>query len=668
MSDLAKLGSNALSLAFSTSTVLGNAETYDSGVLDLQNYTQVQTDILSAGVGGTLTIDFVRDAAGSDILRTLTIPYTADSGYKTFSSLAFTPYVRYRFQTSGAGQTDFYFDTKFTQVPLSPQILGLDDFVSEKMVGSITRSIMTGKTDGGIYKNVPLSPEGHPEVAIHDPILPFGSLHTESLTPIFQTDAVYGINLSEVVPEVGHALDGTTTATNTAANEMFKCSTGTTAFSYATMQSRERLRYRAGQGVVGRFTALWSTPAASSIVVAGYGSGESGYYFGYNGTSFGILHSTGGVRRIMSFEITTASTTTDDIQIELPSATGVRAYTVTNITSGTTTNTANEIAANTFAGWSVEARGDTVIFLRGAVGVLTGTPTIAQAGAGTPAAATITTVNAGVASTDTWIPQASWNGDVCDGTGATGFNLDVTKGNVFQINVAWLGFGAVTFKIMIPNTDGNNTNWATVHTINNPNARTTPHASQPAFPFTMAAYSAGSTTDVSLQVGSFAGFVEGDIRLTGPRSAYSNSQNNFVTTGALYPLFSVRNDRVHAHTGTTARANQSVVNILSWGGAHDDATPVTFYLLRNATLAGPVNWTKWSADSVTYYDEAATTATISGNSQIVQVLPLGDSGSLQVPLEDTTVLQPGETLTVAATAVTGTSVWTIGTLNIREDQ
>ena len=250
----------------------------------------------------------------------------------------------------------------------------------------------------------------------------------------------------------------------TSANEMFKCSTGTTAFSYATMQSRERLRYRAGQGVVGRFTALWSTPAASSIVVAGYGSGESGYYFGYNGTSFGILHSTGGVRRIMSFEITTASTTTDDIQIELPSATGVRAYTVTNITSGTTTNTANEIAANTFAGWSVEARGDTVIFLRGAVGVLTGTPTIAQAGAGTPAAATITTVNAGVASTDTWIPQASWNGDVCDGTGATGFNLDVTKGNVFQINVAWLGFGAVTFKIMIPNTDGNNTNWATVDT------------------------------------------------------------------------------------------------------------------------------------------------------------------------------------------------------------
>ena len=71
---------------------------------------------------------------------------------------------------------------------------------------------------------------------------------------------------------------------------------------------------------------------------------------------------------------------------------------------------------------------------------------------------------------------------------------------------------------------------------------------------------------------------------------------------------------------------------------------------------------------MTYYDEAATTATISGNSQIVQVLPLGDSGSLQVPLEDTTVLQPGETLTVAATAVTGTSVWTIGTLNIREDQ
>ncbi len=40
--------------------------------------------------------------------------------------------------------------------------------------------------------------EGHLEVALHDPLLPFGSLHVENLTPIFQTDAVYGINSGQI--------------------------------------------------------------------------------------------------------------------------------------------------------------------------------------------------------------------------------------------------------------------------------------------------------------------------------------------------------------------------------------------------------------------------------------------------------------------------------------
>jgi hypothetical protein len=34
-------------LGFQTSTLLTNAETYDSGILDMSTYTQVQTSILS---------------------------------------------------------------------------------------------------------------------------------------------------------------------------------------------------------------------------------------------------------------------------------------------------------------------------------------------------------------------------------------------------------------------------------------------------------------------------------------------------------------------------------------------------------------------------------------------------------------------------------------------
>ena len=140
-------------LGFSTSTLLTNGQTYDSTILDLSTWTQVQTNVLS-DKNGTIVIDFVRDAAGTDILRTLTIPYVGGSGFKMFSSVAFTPYVRYRFTCDETGQTDFYFDTKFTKTSLSPQILDLNAFVSSSMVATMNRSLLLGQDGDGSFSNV----------------------------------------------------------------------------------------------------------------------------------------------------------------------------------------------------------------------------------------------------------------------------------------------------------------------------------------------------------------------------------------------------------------------------------------------------------------------------------------------------------------------------------
>ena len=53
--------------------------------------------------------------------------------------------------------------------------------------------------------------------------------------------------------------------------------------------------------------------------------------------------------------------------------------------------------------------------------------------------------------TDTWIPQVSWNQDPFNGTGASGVVLDPTKGNVYKIQMEWLGFGDINFFIENPN-------------------------------------------------------------------------------------------------------------------------------------------------------------------------------------------------------------------------
>jgi len=271
-------------IAFSTSALLGSGATYSSGVLSLIGYTQVQTDVLS-NVNGTVTISFLEDAAGTVTLRTLTIPYVGGSGYQMFSAPAFTPYVKYQFTANAAGQTSFYFDTKFMTQALSGQVLGLDAFVSPSMVANLGRNILVGKTTGGnSYKNVNIDAQSNLEVAIKSPLTAFGEMSTAEAVPVIQIDFVYGIN--NVTTNT--TLTGSGTATG--ASGMLTLQTTAATSSSAIAYSARNLKYRPGQGALTRFTAIFTTGVAGSVQHAGLGfpSLTDGLFFGYNGTSFGI--------------------------------------------------------------------------------------------------------------------------------------------------------------------------------------------------------------------------------------------------------------------------------------------------------------------------------------------------------------------------------------------
>jgi len=277
-------------IAFSTAALLTNGQTYDSGVLSLIGYSQVQTDVLS-NVSGTVTIQFCRDDAGTDVLRTLTIPYTGGDGYQMFSAPAFTPYVRYQFTCNAAGQTDFYFDTKLINTALSPQVLGLDSFVSPKMVSTLGRSILVGRTKGGeSYENVHIDSQSNLEVAIKSPQTAFGEISVAEVTPVVQIDFVYGVN--------GVTTKTSTTGTGTVSNGngMVSASTGASASSSAVVYSSRNLKYRPGQGALVRFTALFTTGVANSRQVAGMGfpNLNDGLFFGYDGTDFSICNVNAG--------------------------------------------------------------------------------------------------------------------------------------------------------------------------------------------------------------------------------------------------------------------------------------------------------------------------------------------------------------------------------------
>lgn len=65
---------------------------------------------------------------------------------------------------------------------------------------------------------------------------------------------------------------------------------------------------------------------------------------------------------------------------------------------------------------------------------------------------------------DLKIPQAKWNLDPCDGTGPSGFNLDLNKMQMIGIQYSWYGAGFADFMVR-----GSNGNWVMCHRIKNNN-------------------------------------------------------------------------------------------------------------------------------------------------------------------------------------------------------
>ena len=528
------------------------------------------------------------------------------------------------------------------------------------MIGSYVTP--SGQTDGGVDVTQSYTPEGHSEIAIHDPILPFGSIHTEKLTPIFQSDGVYGINSGQELTVT--TLSGTATVTD----GMFTVTTGTTSLAQGVILGRKRLRYRAGQGVVGRLTARFPTLASYSYLIAGFGHSEDGIYFACKeiagGTpKIGFLKVDHGVRETRTLTVTVGATSSGNVTITLNDV----AFAIAVTNASNIQRTVYEISQGSYAGWDAYPAGATVVFLRKAAGVTAGAYSFSAGTTGS--AASMAQTKAGAATTETFVPQDEWNGDRMDGSAGdynkSGVKIDYTKLNIFDFHIGYLGTDNTVIKCKVEPPSSNNSTWITVHTFAHTNSRVTPIFGNPSFPFTMAAYSAGSTTDISVQCGSFAGFIEGTKVLHGNRFSYYG-QSTAVDSSAYRALFTIMNARYYG-----GRSNQAVINLLSSSGALKHTSPCIFYLIRGGTLTGNPNFQTVASNSCSLWDTASTV--VSGG-EIVWTAHLGDTGEFdhhfgngEFNAEEIT-LQPGEWMTLAAKSVTGTPSYVTGSINTREDQ
>lgn len=71
--------------------------------------------------------------------------------------------------------------------------------------------------------------------------------------------------------------------------------TGTTANSEAHLYSNKAITYRAGIGILTRFTAIFNAGNVNNKSYIGLGTETNGVFIGYNGTNFGVLRKSDGI-------------------------------------------------------------------------------------------------------------------------------------------------------------------------------------------------------------------------------------------------------------------------------------------------------------------------------------------------------------------------------------
>lgn len=462
----------------------------------------------------------------------------------------------------------------------------------------------------------------------------FGDQRSSSLYPLMQVSAQYGL-LSNVLV----VTDNNSSGNNSVVDEKFTSQTGTADDGLASITTLRQLTYRSGQGALARFTALFSPGVADSNQGAGLITAENLLTFSYIGTNFGIVHARDGHDELQELTLTgpggneTVGITIDNTL-----------YNVNLTNTGTVQGDAFEIATSLnvqVPNYSFTSNNDQVI-AQGVISDVQGSFGYSSPGS---SVGSWNQLIAGKQPDVTFIPQAQWNVDTRIGTDID-TTLDPTKGNVYQIQLGYLGFGPINFFIEDKVTGA----FVLVHKIRYSNTFSVPSVTNPTFRVGWLARNVGNTTNITVAGASMAGFNEGRIfRDTPPLSA----SNNQASIGSgLTNLMSIRN-----RLSFGGKVNRAEVLPLLVTGATQSTKFAFFKILLNPVFQEPVTFTYinklGSLVEITKDSVLVTGASELGTITVVA----GSPASIMFNEAETisTQIYPGDTLCLAAVVPSGPS-------------
>ncbi len=469
----------------------------------------------------------------------------------------------------------------------------------------------------------------------------FGEMTISEPTPIAQISAPYGL-LEKA--QVFSLLGGTGTATNS----MFEATSGTNANGFSAVLSRRQVTYRPGQGLLGRFTALFDTPAANNFQQAGLIINTERLGFGYEGTTFGVVFEHDGESEIQELTITTPAAGAESATVTVD-GTG---FTVP-LTAGTVQHNAFEISQslNTqVTNYAFSSNNDQVVARS-----LLAEPGGSFAFSSATAVAAWVQVIAGVVNTSDFIAQTNWNIDTRI-SGDTDINLDPAKGNVYQVQMQYLGFGGIEFYVE----DKDSAELVLVHRIKFANANTQTSVGNPTFRVGWLSLNDGNTTSITVKGGSAGGFIEGMAARTEAPRAQENTAASVPTANPIN-ILSIRNRIVF---GT--RRNRAETFGLSLTAATDTTKAAIIEVRSGATIAGDLDFSY--IDKTNSTTEVATDGGAVSAGRLIASFIVPSSGGIIANLEELlALLLPGEMLTVSAQITSGAASSVSASLTWQED-
>ena len=348
-------------------------------------------------------------------------------------------------------------------------------------------------------------------------------------------------------------------------------------------QSRKYFRYQSGKGVQVSFAVAFNNPAQPTTNIAnraGVFDDQNGAFFEWDGATLWA------VRRASVRQLTGTITVTN--------GSGAITGSGTAFTSEIVTNQRVVIKGNSYK--VIQINSDTSIEVVPAY----------------RADSSVTTL-AGVrisSTTDARIPQSGFNLDKADGTGKSGFNLDINKILMYYIDYAWYGAGSIRFGVKDQDGEitylhkfvhGNNKVEAYFRSGNLPIRYEVINGStEPTYAPTLFHWGTSLIMD---------GRFDEDRGYTFAKAGQLNS----VSTGNAYCLLNIRlaptaDNGLPGGYGVRDLTNRMQLWPLGCDVASTDSVIVSVIL--NGTLSSPSpTWQNVGGNSLTQYDDAATVVT-----------------------------------------------------------